>query len=809
MKKLNKSTWTAFGIAIGLVVLAAGALIGIWVGCSPLLMTETIKEKTAAAPVPEESPEEPITGNVDFPAGSETGTITFVIPWVGAGEVTGESRSVAGAAGADVKSSRGFRNVYQLVVVDDSSPGAIWQFRETRQTSTGVVVGALTVPIVRGHTYHFLFLGGHVPNPDTGSGAGNVPTLLASGYMTKTMSLDTSASKLSLTMTPLVVDTAFVASASTGSPTSEVRQAGRLAKTVGLDANAHYTFRVMLGSRNAGVIAADDALKAAAGNGIEALTEAEKGVKGGVNYWGDLALKSNKAVFAGVEKPDFHDKNQTPASTDAHSASGTGLAEYVFDMLGVGANLSMHFVMEYAPFGLADSVWAKDDGNGSPPPTGGVAPIWEIRNGLNDLPQNADTDFAAYGSTGSPTANANGALSVGVVNPAASPHRYGVFEDNNPWPLAGTEDKNAADIDAWFTSNEALLKTGRGKYGVYTRYDETHDGEDIASGGYTITGVTVTPTPVTVKAGGSLQFTATVLGTGNPPQTVSWQIVAHFYHETSWAWGTRPPKSGTTITTDGFLTVDIAEAESELYDKTELYVYADSTVDSRYLGYAVVTIPTTAWGVTLNKSVMAIAVDDEETLTATVTPATTANKAVTWSSSNSGVAYVSQAGKVTGMAPGTAFIEVRTVEGGKTDICKVTVSGSAASSTPVDHLDLSASIGTPATGDAPRPPDAGSFETAQYSGVVTWSHSNAAHGGVLLDPASGGFWGSTVYTATVALTAKPSYTFTGVSVNAFSHAGAPTGVTNPAGTGAAITVTIAFPVTAAGSGSAGGGGPEF
>ncbi|MDR3283904.1 MAG: hypothetical protein LBS97_01855, partial [Treponema sp.] len=155
MKKLNKSTWTAFGIAIGLVVLAVGLLIGIWVGCSPILMTETIKQAAPAAPAaPEESPEEPITGDVDIPAGSETGTITFVIPWAGAVEVTGESRSVAGAAGADVKSSRGVRNVYQLAVVDDSSPGAIWQFRETRQTSTGVD-GTLTVPIVRGHTYHF------------------------------------------------------------------------------------------------------------------------------------------------------------------------------------------------------------------------------------------------------------------------------------------------------------------------------------------------------------------------------------------------------------------------------------------------------------------------------------------------------------------------------------------------------------------------------------------------------------------------------------------------------------------------------
>jgi hypothetical protein len=80
--------------------------------------------------VPEESPEEPITGDVDIPAGSETGTVTFVIPWdASTGSATG-ARSLAGAA------------------------GAIWQFRELLSTDTGKT---LSVPIVRGHTYHFLF----------------------------------------------------------------------------------------------------------------------------------------------------------------------------------------------------------------------------------------------------------------------------------------------------------------------------------------------------------------------------------------------------------------------------------------------------------------------------------------------------------------------------------------------------------------------------------------------------------------------------------------------------------------------------
>jgi hypothetical protein len=107
---------------------------------------------------------------------------------------------VAGLDETGVKSSgRGIRNVYQLIVVDNSTPGEIWQFVEIRSG------GTLSVPIIKGHTYHFLFLGEHFDAVNTDD-----LTLLASGYLKATMSMEASANKLSLLMTPLVVDTAFV-----------------------------------------------------------------------------------------------------------------------------------------------------------------------------------------------------------------------------------------------------------------------------------------------------------------------------------------------------------------------------------------------------------------------------------------------------------------------------------------------------------------------------------------------------------------------------------------------------------------------
>lgn len=71
------------------------------------------------------------------------------------------------------------------------------------------------------------------------------------------------------------------------------------------------------------------------------------------------------------------------------------------------------------------------------------------------------------------------------------------------------------------------------------------------------------------------------------------------------------------------------------------------------------------------------------------------------------------------------------------------------------------------------------IETDQYTGTITWS------------PGDSPFASSTVYTATIVLTAKSRYTLKGVTQNFFTVAGA-TSVTNDANSG---TVTAVFPAT--------------
>lgn len=81
-------------------------------------------------------------------------------------------------------------------------------------------------------------------------------------------------------------------------------------------------------------------------------------------------------------------------------------------------------------------------------------------------------------------------------------------------------------------------------------------------------------------------------------------------------------------------------------------------------------IPVT--GVALNKTKVTLTVGDTETLTATITPPDATNQNVTWTTSNSSVAAVSD-GVITAVSAGTATITVTTDDGNKTATCTVTV----------------------------------------------------------------------------------------------------------------------------------------
>lgn len=83
-----------------------------------------------------------------------------------------------------------------------------------------------------------------------------------------------------------------------------------------------------------------------------------------------------------------------------------------------------------------------------------------------------------------------------------------------------------------------------------------------------------------------------------------------------------------------------------------------------------------ATDISLNKTTLSFnAANQTATLTATVTPSNATNKNVTWTSSNTAVATVSNTGVVTSKANGSAVITAKTTDGTNlTATCKVTVS---------------------------------------------------------------------------------------------------------------------------------------
>ena len=78
-------------------------------------------------------------------------------------------------------------------------------------------------------------------------------------------------------------------------------------------------------------------------------------------------------------------------------------------------------------------------------------------------------------------------------------------------------------------------------------------------------------------------------------------------------------------------------------------------------------------GVQISKVAIVLAEGDHAYLTATVSPTNASDQSITWTTSDSSVAAISTAGKVTAIAPGTAIITVTTKDGGHAATCSVTV----------------------------------------------------------------------------------------------------------------------------------------
>ncbi len=234
---------------------------------------------------------------------------------------------------------------------------------------------------------------------------------------------------------------------------------------------------------------------------------------------------------------------------------------------------------------------------------------------------------------------------------------------------------NATDKTvSWYSSNEAVATiSSSGKItakaaGTTVVWAESNSNPTISASctvtvkaaTVAVTGVTLNKTSESLTVGNTLTLTATVAPTNATNKNVSWSS-----NNTSVA--TVSASGVVTAKSAGTATITVTTVDGSKKATCNITVNA-STVS--------------VTGVTLDKTSANLTVGETLTLTATVTPTNATNKNVTWTSSNTSVATVSN-GVVTAKAAGTATITVTTADGGKTTTCTVTVVKNANEKLPI------------------------------------------------------------------------------------------------------------------------------
>jgi len=215
-----------------------------------------------------------------------------------------------------------------------------------------------------------------------------------------------------------------------------------------------------------------------------------------------------------------------------------------------------------------------------------------------------------------------------------------------------------------------------------------------------VTGVTLTPGTLDLKVNETASLSETVSPDNASNKNVTWSS----------------SDSG-IVSIDG-KTVTAKAVGSAIITVTTVDETKTAACTVNVTAAPVANVPVT--GVTLNKSTTALAVDATETLTATLAPADPTTKTVSWTSSDSNIATVSD-GKITGLKAGTAKITVTTTDGSKTATCDVTVSAKTVASTAIVLSPTSQTLAVTKTQQLTA-----TLTPTDSTDTITWKSSDAA-----------------------------------------------------------------------------------
>ncbi len=146
--------------------------------------------------------------------------------------------------------------------------------------------------------------------------------------------------------------------------------------------------------------------------------------------------------------------------------------------------------------------------------------------------------------------------------------------------------------------------------------------------------------------------------------------------------------------------------------KTEFMVM---TKDGKYWDLCTVTVKQVATDVTMNYSEVTLNVGEAFDLTVSVSPADATENSLTWKSLDTGIATVSQSGRIMGIKPGKTSIMVST-QSGKNSFCTVTVK-QGAKSMKLDETEITIGIGETYTLEAVFDPDGTSVTDGKWSSL--------------------------------------------------------------------------------------------
>ena len=171
-------------------------------------------------------------------------------------------------------------------------------------------------------------------------------------------------------------------------------------------------------------------------------------------------------------------------------------------------------------------------------------------------------------------------------------------------------------------------------------------------GGGAVTGITLSQHELTLVKGATATLTATVIPADAPNKNFSWKSDNEAIAKVA--------NGVVTAVSKGETIVRVTTEEGNKTDECKVIVKEESD-------------PVAVTGVKLSFTTLTQKIGTSFTLVATIEPANATNKTVTWSSSNSTVASVTNMGVVQAKAAGTADITVTTADGGHTATCSFTV----------------------------------------------------------------------------------------------------------------------------------------